>query len=206
MAVPDASAPENDLPSTFVPGRNIVFLTLASIYAYQVQAKTVITGVCETDFSGYPDCRDAFVKSLNQAITLGMAYDVRIETPLMWLNKAEVWALADEYQQLAVIRDQTLTCYNGIQGAGCTHCAACNLRAKGWPSSRRHGRCSPALAGKAAKSRIAPCTSATINTLGVLIVSESLPGDYLLSTVMYLFNSALMPYAGNTLKMQSSLL
>lgn len=131
MAVPDASAPENGLPSTFVPGRNIVFLTLASIYAYQVQAKTVITGVCETDFSGYPDCRDAFVKSLNQAITLGMAYDVRIETPLMWLNKAEVWALADEYQQLAVIRDQTLTCYNGIQGAGCTHCAACSLRAKG---------------------------------------------------------------------------
>ena len=131
MAVPDASAAENGLPSTFVPGRNIVFLTLASIYAYQVQAKTVITGVCETDFSGYPDCRDAFVKSLNQAITLGMAYDVRIETPLMWLNKAEVWALADEYQQLAVIRDQALTCYNGIQGAGCTHCAACNLRAKG---------------------------------------------------------------------------
>ena len=131
IAVPDASDPETGLPSTFVPGRNILFLTLASIYAYQVQAKTVITGVCETDFSGYPDCRDEFVKSLNQAITLGMAYDVRIETPLMWLNKAEVWALADEHHQLDLIRDQTLTCYNGIKGAGCGHCAACSLRSKG---------------------------------------------------------------------------
>ncbi|MFP3516450.1 7-cyano-7-deazaguanine synthase QueC [Pseudomonas sp. SIMBA_077] len=131
MPVPDASAPANGLPSTFVPGRNIVFLTLASIYAYQVQAKTVITGVCETDFSGYPDCRDEFVKSLNQAISLGMAYDIRIETPLMWLNKAEVWALADTHDQLELIRDQTLTCYNGIKGAGCGHCAACSLRSKG---------------------------------------------------------------------------
>jgi len=131
MPVPDASAPVNGLPSTFVPGRNIVFLTLASIYAYQVQAKTVITGVCETDFSGYPDCRDEFVKSLNQAISLGMAYDVHIETPLMWLNKAEVWALADTHHQLELVRDQTLTCYNGIKGAGCGHCAACSLRSKG---------------------------------------------------------------------------
>ena len=73
----------------FVPGRNILFLTLASIYAYQVEAEAVITGVCETDFSGYPDCRDEFVKALNNAVTLGMAREVRFETPLMWLNKAE---------------------------------------------------------------------------------------------------------------------
>ena len=122
---------ENGLPNTFVPGRNILFLTLASIYAYQVQAETVITGVCETDFSGYPDCRDEFVKSLNHAIKSGMAYDVQIETPLMGLNKAETWALADHYNQLELIREHTLTCYNGIKGSGCGDCAACKLRAKG---------------------------------------------------------------------------
>ncbi|ATA18991.1 preQ(0) biosynthesis protein QueC [Gibbsiella quercinecans] len=119
------------LPSTFVPGRNILFLTLAAIYAYQVEAEAVITGVCETDFSGYPDCRDAFVKALNHAVVLGIARDIRFETPLMWLNKAETWALADYYHQLALVRQETLTCYNGIQGDGCGECAACNLRANG---------------------------------------------------------------------------
>ena len=131
MAVPNASAPENGLPSTFVPGRNIVFLTLASIYAYQVGAQSVITGVCETDFSGYPDCRDNFIKALHNAIELGMDYKLRIETPLMWLNKAEIWALADSHGQLDLVRHHTLTCYNGIKGSGCGACDACNLRAKG---------------------------------------------------------------------------
>lgn len=124
---PDASG----LPSTFVPGRNILFLTLASIYAYQVEAEAVITGVCETDFSGYPDCRDEFVKALNHAVELGMARPVRFETPLMWLNKAETWALADYWQQLALVRNDTLTCYNGIKGDGCGECAAYHLRANG---------------------------------------------------------------------------
>lgn len=124
---PDASG----LPSTFVPGRNILFLTLAAIYAYQVEAEAVITGVCETDFSGYPDCRDEFVKALNEAVKLGMARDVRFETPLMWLNKAETWALAAYWQQLPLVRQQTLTCYNGIKGDGCGECAACHLRANG---------------------------------------------------------------------------
>jgi len=119
------------LPSTFVPGRNILFLTLAAIYAYQIQAEAVITGVCETDFSGYPDCRDEFVKALNTAVSLGLARDVRFETPLMWLNKAETWALADYYQQLDLVRHKTLTCYNGIAGDGCGECAACHLRANG---------------------------------------------------------------------------
>src|SRR5471032_2043974 len=122
---------DNGLPSTFVPGRNILFLTLAAIYAYQIQAETVITGVCETDFSGYPDCRDEFVKALNKALQLGMEYDVRLEPPLMWLNKAETWALADDHHQLDLIRNQTLTCYNGIIGTGCGNCDACNLRARG---------------------------------------------------------------------------
>lgn len=122
---------DNGLPSTFVPGRNILFLTLAAIYAYQIQAEAVITGVCETDFSGYPDCRDEFVKALNHAVSLGIARDIRFETPLMWLNKAETWALADYYQQLDLVRQQTLTCYNGIAGDGCGECAACHLRANG---------------------------------------------------------------------------
>ena len=132
IPVPDTNQSEaKGLPNTFVPGRNILFLTLASIYAYQVQAETVITGVCETDFSGYPDCRDEFVKSLNHAIKSGMDYNVQIETPLMSLNKAETWALADHYNQLDLIREHTLTCYNGIIGSGCGNCAACDLRAKG---------------------------------------------------------------------------
>ncbi|GAK25258.1 7-cyano-7-deazaguanine synthase QueC [Serratia liquefaciens] len=125
------STEANGLPSTFVPGRNILFLTLAAIYAYQVEAEAVITGVCETDFSGYPDCRDEFVKALNQAIVLGIARDIHFETPLMWLNKAETWALADYYHQLDLIRQETLTCYSGIKGDGCGECAACHLRANG---------------------------------------------------------------------------
>lgn len=131
IPVPTTNSSGEKLPSTFVPGRNILFLTLASIYAYQVQAQTIITGVCETDFSGYPDCRNQFVKALNTAIESGMNYALHIETPLMWLNKAETWALADHYGQLEFVRDHTLSCYNGIKGSGCEKCDACKLRAKG---------------------------------------------------------------------------
>ena len=122
---------DNGLPNTFVPGRNILFLTLASIYAYQVGAEAVITGVCETDFSGYPDCRDEFVKALNQAVSLGLGRGIRFDTPLMWLDKAETWALADHYGHLDTVRQQTLTCYNGIAGDGCGTCPACELRRRG---------------------------------------------------------------------------
>jgi len=122
---------DNGLPNTFVPGRNILFLTLAAIYAYQVGAEAVITGVCETDFSGYPDCRDEFVKALNQAVSLGLDRAIRFETPLMWLDKAETWALADHYGHLDTVRQQTLTCYNGIAGDGCGACPACDLRSRG---------------------------------------------------------------------------
>ncbi|MFW9269538.1 7-cyano-7-deazaguanine synthase QueC [Pseudomonas sp. NR3] len=131
IPVPAASNTQKGPPNTFVPGRNILFLTLASIYAYQVGAETVITGVCETDFSGYPDCRDSFVKAMNTAIESGMDYKLSIETPLMWLNKAETWALAAYHDQLDLVRDHTLTCYNGIKGSGCGTCDACSLRAKG---------------------------------------------------------------------------
>jgi len=122
---------ENGLPNSFVPGRNILFLTLAGIYAYQIGAKAVITGVCETDFSGYPDCRDEFVKAMNTALVSGMDRDLDILTPLMWLNKAETWAMADQYQALDLVRDKTLTCYNGIIGDGCGDCPSCDLRRAG---------------------------------------------------------------------------
>ncbi|MEZ9233767.1 7-cyano-7-deazaguanine synthase QueC [Vibrio amylolyticus] len=122
---------ENGLPNSFVPGRNILFLTLAGIYAYQIGASTVITGVCETDFSGYPDCRDEFVKSMNTALVQGMDREFGIATPLMWLNKAETWAMADHYGALELVRNQTLTCYNGVIGDGCGDCPSCDLRKAG---------------------------------------------------------------------------
>ncbi|MXP67570.1 7-cyano-7-deazaguanine synthase QueC [Pantoea sp. Aalb] len=121
----------NGLPNTFVPGRNILFLTLASIYAFQVRAEVVITGVCETDFSGYPDCRKKFIQAFNDAVNLGMAINIRFEVPLMHLSKAEIWALADYLQKLSIIRTETLTCYNGIKGDGCGECTSCYLRARG---------------------------------------------------------------------------
>ncbi|MCG7499877.1 7-cyano-7-deazaguanine synthase QueC [Vibrio sp. Of7-15] len=122
---------DNGLPNSFVPGRNILFLTLAGIYAYQLGAEAVITGVCETDFSGYPDCRDEFVKSINNSLVLGMDRQLKIETPLMWLNKAQTWALADKYNKLDYVRNHTLTCYNGVIGSGCGDCPACDLRQNG---------------------------------------------------------------------------
>lgn len=131
IPVPTTHSSGDTLPSTFVPGRNVLFLTLATIYAYQVRAETIITGVSETESSGYPDCRDDFVKRLNDAIECGMDYKLRIETPLMWLTKAETWALADYHQQLDLVRYQTLTCYNGIKGSGCDRCDACTLRKNG---------------------------------------------------------------------------
>lgn len=134
MLVPahNSNSESNELPNTFVPGRNILFLTLASIYAYQVKANTVIIGVSEVDFSGYPDCRDEFIKTLNTAITLGLhPYDISFKTPLIDLNKAETWALAAYYKQLNKVRDDTLTCYEGIKGSGCGVCSACCLRAEG---------------------------------------------------------------------------
>ncbi len=95
-------------------GRNILFLTLAGIYAYQIGAETVITGVCETDFSGYPDCRNDFVKAMNSALVQGMDKKLDIKTPLMWLNKAETWAMADQYSALELVRNKSPTCYNGV--------------------------------------------------------------------------------------------
>lgn len=118
-------------PSTFVAGRNHLFLSFAAVYAREIGAKHIITGVCETDFSGYPDCRDVFVKSLNVTLNLAMDEPFVIHTPLMWLNKKETWALADRLGQLEYIRANTLTCYEGIRGDGCGTCPSCQLRQNG---------------------------------------------------------------------------
>ncbi|RFU66876.1 7-cyano-7-deazaguanine synthase QueC [Bacillus sp. V59.32b] len=122
---------EGVLPSTFVPGRNLLFLSFAGVLARQINAKHLITGVCETDFSGYPDCRDIFIKSLNVTLNLSMDYPFVIHTPLMWLDKAETWGLADHLGAFDFIREKTLTCYNGIIADGCGKCPACRLRKNG---------------------------------------------------------------------------
>ncbi|HEC2178470.1 TPA: 7-cyano-7-deazaguanine synthase QueC [Staphylococcus delphini] len=121
----------NDVPNTFVPARNLLFLSFAGALAYQIGAKHLITGVCETDFSGYPDCRDSFIKSMNVTLNLAMDRDFVIHTPLMWLNKKETWALSDDLGVLDYVRDRTLTCYNGMISEGCGECPACQLRQRG---------------------------------------------------------------------------
>lgn len=118
-------------PSTYVEGRNMLFLTFAGILAKGRGARHVVTGVCETDFSGYPDCRDVFVKSLNVTMNLAMEYPFVIHTPLMWIDKADTWKMADELGRLDYIRTRTLTCYNGVVGDGCGFCPACELRNRG---------------------------------------------------------------------------
>ncbi|MEK4884265.1 7-cyano-7-deazaguanine synthase QueC [Bacillus sp. FSL W8-0223] len=122
---------EGELPTTFVDGRNLLFLSFAAVLAKQSGARHIITGVCETDFSGYPDCRDVFIKSLNVTLNLAMEYEFVIHTPLMWLNKAQTWELADQLGALEYVRENTLTCYNGIMADGCGHCPACKLRKRG---------------------------------------------------------------------------
>lgn len=126
-----ATNDETGLPNTFVPGRNILFLTLASIAAYQKKANAIVTGVCQTDFSGYPDCRNDFVRSLNNSLALGLDKHIAIETPLMWLNKEQTWELADQLGRLDYVMKNTLTCYNGVIGNGCGQCPACKLRRRG---------------------------------------------------------------------------
>ncbi|MDK4697725.1 7-cyano-7-deazaguanine synthase QueC [Kingella negevensis] len=121
---------ENNLPNTFVDGRNALFLLYAAIYAKSQNIHDIFVGVCETDFSGYPDCRDVFVKSMNVTLNLAMAYDFNIHTPLMWLTKKETWALADQLGAFEYVRNHTHTCYLGVEG-GCHECPSCVLRERG---------------------------------------------------------------------------
>lgn len=127
----DEVKPADSFPNTFVPGRNLFFLSIAAVYARELGINHIVTGVSQTDFSGYPDCRDAFIKSLNVTLNLAMDEQFVLHTPLMWIDKAETWALADELGVLDLIRHETLTCYNGVQGDGCGHCPACKLRCEG---------------------------------------------------------------------------
>ncbi|WP_214746939.1 7-cyano-7-deazaguanine synthase QueC [Exiguobacterium sp. s189] len=123
-----------DVPNTFVDGRNHLFLSFAAVMAKQLGMHHIVTGVCETDFSGYPDCRDQFIKSLNVTLNLAMDYPFVIDTPLMWLDKKETWALADELGAFDYVKERTLTCYNGVIGSGCGECPACKLRQNGLTS------------------------------------------------------------------------
>lgn len=128
----DTKKPDDTPPNTLVEGRNMLFLTYAAIYAKTHGITELVTGVCETDFSGYPDCRDVFIKSLNVTLNLSMDYKYVIHTPLMWLDKSQTWELADELGVIDIIYNKTLTCYNGIMGQGCGNCPACHLRRKGY--------------------------------------------------------------------------
>ena len=123
---------EGELPSTFVPARKLLFMSFAGAVAYNKGAKHLVTGVSEADFSGYPDCRNTFMKSMNVTLNLSMDQDFVIHTPLMWLDKSEVWELSDKLGKLDDIREKTLTCYEGIIGDGCGICPSCELRLKGY--------------------------------------------------------------------------
>ena len=126
------------LPNTFVPGRNLLFLTYAAALATRRDLRRIVGGMCETDFSGYPDCRDDTVKAMQVALNLGLDRRLIVETPLMWLDKAATWALADTLGIVALTVERTHTCYLGDRtrlhawGYGCGTCPACTLRAAGW--------------------------------------------------------------------------
>jgi 7-cyano-7-deazaguanine synthase len=129
------------LPNTFVPGRNLLFMTLAAAVAYRRDLQVIVTGVCETDFSGYPDCRDDTMKAMQLALSLGMDKRFLIETPLMWIDKAATWTMAHQLGGQAfvdLIVEHTHTCYLGDRihrnawGYGCGECPACVLRARGF--------------------------------------------------------------------------
>lgn len=139
---------ETGLPNTFVPGRNLLFLTLAGALAYRRGLEVIVTGVCETDFSGYPDCRDDTMKAMQLALSLGMDKRFLIETPLMWIDKAATWKMAEDLggaRLVNLIIEHTHTCYMGDRehrhewGYGCGQCPACELRARGWQGYQAKG-------------------------------------------------------------------
>lgn len=132
---------ESGLPSTFVPGRNLIFLTFAAALAYRRGLRHIVTGVCETDYSGYPDCRDDTIKAMQVALNLGMDTRFVLHTPLMWIDKAQTWELAEELggqKLVTLINRESHSCYRGTRGTlhpwghGCGTCPACELRRTGW--------------------------------------------------------------------------
>lgn len=144
----DIAMTAEGLPSTFVPGRNLLFLTCAAAIAYRRGHKRIIAGVCETDYSGYPDCRDDTVKAMQLALNLGMQRRFVLETPLMWRDKAATWELTNRLGGaglVELIRTASHSCYRGDRatlhewGHGCGDCPACDLRATGWRKWRAQG-------------------------------------------------------------------
>lgn len=127
----DREKPQDGWPNTFVPGRNMFFLGVAAVCAREQGIRDIVTGVSQTDFSGYPDCRDTFIRSMNVTLNLAMAEEFVIHTPLMWLDKAQTWELADRLGVFELVRTRTVTCYNGIAGDGCGQCPSCILRRQG---------------------------------------------------------------------------
>lgn len=132
---------DDGLPNTFVPGRNLIFLAFAAALAYRRAIGDLIGGMCETDYSGYPDCRDETIRAMNRALRLGMAADIEIHTPLMWLDKAATWRMARDlggWGLVELIVEESHTCYLGERGPrfdwgyGCGDCPSCKLRAAGW--------------------------------------------------------------------------
>ncbi|MBS1985160.1 MAG: 7-cyano-7-deazaguanine synthase QueC [Bdellovibrionales bacterium] len=138
----------HNLPSTFVPGRNALFLTLSAAYAVSRGIRDLVIGACETDYSGYPDCREEFLASMEQSLSLGMGAEISIHRPLMYSTKAEIFALADRLGRLQTIVQRTHTCYEGVRtslhpwGYGCGECPACVLRKRGFEEFKEnlHGR------------------------------------------------------------------
>ena len=127
----DEVRPTGGFPNTFVPGRNMLFLTFAAVLARSHDIRHIVTGVSAADYSGYPDCRDTFIRSLNVTLNLAMDEQFVLHTPLMNRDKSEIWALSDELGIFDLVRTQTLTCYNGIPADGCGRCPACRLRNAG---------------------------------------------------------------------------
>lgn len=129
---------DKGLPASFVPNRNQLFITLSHAFAQKINAQALVTGVCQTDYSGYPDCRQEFIDAIEQVSNLGSQSDILIETPLMYLNKAQTFELAEKEGALSLIINESHTCYNGNRenlnewGYGCSTCPACELRIKGW--------------------------------------------------------------------------
>ena len=137
---------ENGLPTSFVPGRNVLFLAAAAALGYRRGCRDLVGGMCETDYSGYPDCRDETIKAVARALTLALDRSVIVHTPLMWIDKAATWAMAEELggrKLVELIVEETVTCYEGDRthrhdwGYGCGVCPACDLRAKGWTKYRK---------------------------------------------------------------------
>ena len=139
----DSDQPDHRPPNTLVEGRNMLFLTYAAIFAKANGIHNLVTGVGQSDYSGYPDCRNDFILSLNQTLNLSMDFEYQIHTPLMWLDKSEIWQMADELGVFDLVKNQTITCYHGIPAEGCGCCPSCKLRNRGllkYLKSKENGR------------------------------------------------------------------